>query len=317
MPSEAQLSGDDRRLGLLFSESSGFEGSSYRKRVYLDGFYTEECIDGQVARWTNGGGAVAVPVETSRGSDDAVLKLVLAGGSVNKGSVFDVKIGDKLVGSGVLDEEFKEYRFAISQELIRGESRNIINNAGSLLDDEGNAKDRGMYEIDCGQYDNAEDVQALCGGAMLVRKSAIEKVGPFDGSYFMYYEDTELSWRLRRAGYCLRYQPKSVVRHIHAGSSDEWSPTFKYYVWRNRILMCVTHTSIINATKVYLREWVAMARLLSAIVAMGRNRDEERQAVKRDLWIKLLIQRSLFRQIPKAFIKKLKLRNSWERQKLL
>jgi GT2 family glycosyltransferase/SAM-dependent methyltransferase len=316
-PGEAQLSGDGRELGLLFSESSGFEDSSYRKRIYLDGFYAEECIDGQAARWTNGGGAVAVPVETSQGGEDAVLKLVLAGGGINKGSVFEVKIGDESLGGGVLDEEFKEYRFTISQELIRGESRNIINNAGSLLDDKGNAKDRGMNEIDCGQYDNAEDVQALCGGAMLVRKSAIEKVGPFDASYFMYYEDTELSWRLRRAGYCLRYQPTSVVRHIHAGSSEEWSPTFKYYVWRNRILMCVTHTSITNATKVYLREWVAMAQLLRTIVAMGRKRNEERQAVKRDLWIKLLIQRSLFRQIPKAFIKKLKLRNSWERRKLL
>ncbi|MFQ5643676.1 MAG: glycosyltransferase [Thiogranum sp.] len=308
VPGESRPSGDGRKLGVLFSDNSGFEGCSYRKRVYLDGFHAEECIDGQMARWTNGDAVVAVPVDAGEGVGAAVLKLQLAGGEVSAGSAFDVMIGDESVGSGVLEEGFGEYRFTVNAECIRKMEGNIINNAGSLLDKNGNARDRGMNELDRGQYDSAEDAQALCGGAMLVRKSAVDRVGAFDSDYFMYYEDTELSWRLRKAGYSLRYQPKSVVQHVHAGSSEEWSPTFKYFVWRNRVLMCVTHTSIANAAKVYFLEWVSIARLLVNIVWVNRKHGDEKQAAIRDLKIKLLIQRSLSLQAPKAYFKRLKLR---------
>ncbi|MEI6146441.1 MAG: glycosyltransferase [Methylococcales bacterium] len=48
---------------------------------------------------------------------------------------------------------------------------------------------------------------------VLLRRSAIDKVGFYDDTLFMYGEDVELSYRLRRAGFLLRYCPQAVVWH--------------------------------------------------------------------------------------------------------
>lgn len=51
------------------------------------------------------------------------------------------------------------------------------------------------------------------GAALLLRRSAFIAVGGFDDRIFLYCEDVDLSWRLRRAGWVLRYVPAACVRH--------------------------------------------------------------------------------------------------------
>ena len=60
--------------------------------------------------------------------------------------------------------------------------------------------------------------------------------GGFDEQFFMYYEDTDLSFRMKAGGGKIMYCPDSIVRHIHTGSSTEWSPFFTYHVYRNKLL---------------------------------------------------------------------------------
>jgi len=48
---------------------------------------------------------------------------------------------------------------------------------------------------------------------VLLRRTALEQVALYDEALFMYGEDVELSYRLRRAGYLLRYCPAAVVWH--------------------------------------------------------------------------------------------------------
>lgn len=56
--------------------------------------------------------------------------------------------------------------------------------------------------------------RALSGGHVMLRRSAIDKCGGlFDESFFMYYEDSDLSVRLRRAGYSLHMEPRAEVVH--------------------------------------------------------------------------------------------------------
>jgi GT2 family glycosyltransferase len=115
----------------------------------------------------------------------------------------------------------------------------VVNNAGSIVLTNGYGADRGYQEVDRGQYDCAEDVFALCGCAVALRTSAGRAVGWFDEDFFLYYEDTDLSWRLRAAGWAIRYEPTAVVRHVHSATSVEWSPTFVFHTDRNRLLMLV------------------------------------------------------------------------------
>ena len=65
----------------------------------------------------------------------------------------------------------------------------------------------------------------------------VEDVGAFDDEFFMYYEDTDLAWRARLGGWKILYAPEALVRHIHCGTTEEWSPFFFFHVDRNRLAM--------------------------------------------------------------------------------
>lgn len=120
-----------------------------------------------------------------------------------------------------------------------------IQNAGGLLLRDGSGRDRGTavrdgrveHEPDRGQYDRQEEVFYFNGAAALLRKAALADAGSLDPRYFMYYEDLDLSWRLRLRAWKVLYVPDAVVEHEHAASSGEWSPLFLYEVLRNRPLM--------------------------------------------------------------------------------
>jgi GT2 family glycosyltransferase len=57
------------------------------------------------------------------------------------------------------------------------------------------------------------EVTFASGAALVVRRDAWERVGGFDGSYFMYVEDVDLSLRLRLAGYGVGLARAAVVEH--------------------------------------------------------------------------------------------------------
>ncbi len=58
----------------------------------------------------------------------------------------------------------------------------------------------------------------VCGCAPLIRESAFAQVGGFDESWFLYYEDVDLSRRLAGAGWRLLHEPRAVVAHEGGGS---------------------------------------------------------------------------------------------------
>jgi GT2 family glycosyltransferase len=115
----------------------------------------------------------------------------------------------------------------------------VINNVGSQVFDDGAGADRGWLERDLGQHDQPVEVFAWCGGGVLFRPEYLRDVGLFDDRFFLYYEDTDLSWRGQARGWRYRTAPASVIRHLHAASSVEGSEVFAYHVERNRLLMLV------------------------------------------------------------------------------
>jgi len=63
----------------------------------------------------------------------------------------------------------------------------------------------------------------LAGMFLLVRSSAFRDVGGFDEKYFLYYEDVDLCWRLRRRGYELRQvHGVSAVHAAQRASRRDW-----------------------------------------------------------------------------------------------
>jgi len=59
------------------------------------------------------------------------------------------------------------------------------------------------------------------GAFLLVRRSAWEQLGGFDKHQWMYAEDLDLCWRLRRAGWSVRLEPAAVFEHLEAAAAGE------------------------------------------------------------------------------------------------
>jgi N-acetylglucosaminyl-diphospho-decaprenol L-rhamnosyltransferase len=65
----------------------------------------------------------------------------------------------------------------------------------------------------------ARPVDWVSGAAIWLRRRALDDVGGWDERYFMYVEDVDLCWRLRRAGHRVWYEPATVVRHVGGAST--------------------------------------------------------------------------------------------------
>jgi N-acetylglucosaminyl-diphospho-decaprenol L-rhamnosyltransferase len=67
----------------------------------------------------------------------------------------------------------------------------------------------------------ATDVDWVAGTHLVVRRTAWDEVGGFDESFFMYLEDVDLCWRMKRAGWRTRYEPAGRVIHAIGRSTDQ------------------------------------------------------------------------------------------------
>jgi GT2 family glycosyltransferase len=67
--------------------------------------------------------------------------------------------------------------------------------------------------------ENPSEVDAISGALMLVRREAIEQVGPFDEGYFLHCEDLDWCTRFRRAGWKIMFVPDAPVVHSKGGST--------------------------------------------------------------------------------------------------
>ncbi len=141
----------------------------------------------------------------------------------------------------------------------------VVNSAGSVLIDDGFGGDRGFLAVDDGSFDEPCEVFNWCGGGVLLRREYLQQVGLLDERFFLYYEDTDLSWRGQVQGWRYRYVPTSVLRHLHAASSGgEGSDMFHYFVERNRLLMLTKNAPARLA-------WGAVAGYVTATASYARR----------------------------------------------
>ncbi len=91
--------------------------------------------------------------------------------------------------------------------------------------------------------DGLREVDFITGCALMIKKQALEKVGSLDPDFFLYYEDTDWSVRVKKAGFKLVVAPASVVWHKEMGAQGGRSPGHEYYVTRNNLLFMKRHAN--------------------------------------------------------------------------
>ena len=237
--------GDTRTLGIAVNFSrTAISDVAYNKPIAQSGFYHEErWAEEQVVRWTSGEGVLLLPVEERNDTKPLTLRLSASAPGQQEGMELELECEGVLLGSCCLNKSFTDFEFEIPPGLHRA-AKWVINNAGSSCDKYGNTADIGINQLDNGQFDKIVDLDAFCGCSVLIPKSLFVKLGGFNQRFFMYYEDTDLAWRMRKTGLKILFQPLSMVRHVHAGSSGEWSPNFRYYVTRNYYLNGLSNGSV-------------------------------------------------------------------------
>ncbi len=80
------------------------------------------------------------------------------------------------------------------------------------------------------------DVEAVVGCFMMVPRRVIDEVGGLDDRFFMYSEETEWCWRIRKAGYRVHYHPDVRIIHYGGGSTGGVSPWSAVETAKSQIL---------------------------------------------------------------------------------
>ena len=95
----------------------------------------------------------------------------------------------------------------------------------------------GLNEIDEGQFDREREIGFATGCCLWIPMEVICRAGMLDERFFLYYEDTEYSFRLQGKGICMYYCPSALLYHkVGASTRGADSPLCAYYIARNWLL---------------------------------------------------------------------------------
>jgi N-acetylglucosaminyl-diphospho-decaprenol L-rhamnosyltransferase len=118
-------------------------------------------------------------------------------------------------------------------------------------------------------YDRAFEIDHPLGACLMVRRAALEQVGLMDEGYFMYAEEVDLCWRIRRAGWQIWYTPEATVVHHQGAATRQFRGEMLVQLHRSRYRFFARHYPA----------WFGPAA--RAVVALGVLRDLARAAGER------------------------------------
>jgi GT2 family glycosyltransferase len=160
------------------------------------------------------------------------------GAAVARGEVLVFLNPDTVAAPGALDAlvaplaERNDIGLTTARIVLR-DRPGAINACGNTVHYTGLAYCRGAGQP-LARFAEDSDVDAVSGAAFAIRKHVFDALGGFDERFFMYVEDTDLSWRARLAGYRCHYVAGAIVAHDY---SPSYSPSKAFYLDRNRHLM--------------------------------------------------------------------------------
>ena len=111
-----------------------------------------------------------------------------------------------------------------------------------------NSRKLGRYHLSYLSKDKNHEVEILSGAFMMLRKTALDKVGLLDDNFFMYGEDIDLSYRLTQAGYLNYYFSETSIIHYKGESTKKSSVNYVFVFYKAMIIFAKKHFSEKNAS---------------------------------------------------------------------
>ncbi|MCY4062906.1 MAG: glycosyltransferase family 2 protein [Chloroflexi bacterium] len=87
----------------------------------------------------------------------------------------------------------------------------------------------------------AFEVDFTLGATMMLRREVIQRSGIFDEAFFLYCEEVDWAWRIRKLGWQILCVPAAHVTHIGGGSTSQARPDSLIHLWKSRLLLYEKH----------------------------------------------------------------------------
>jgi GT2 family glycosyltransferase len=136
----------------------------------------------------------------------------------------------------------------------------------------------GREQMSWWDRNDSREVDVVTGCYMLVRRDAIDSVGPMDERFFMYAEETDWCYRFKAEGWKCRFTPDAEIIHVGGGSAPKLGARRAQVTNQSFVKYMFKHWSKPRATVgVYLIALFYIARLLVLLPrkAFTRGKDEE------------------------------------------
>jgi len=116
------------------------------------------------------------------------------------------------------------------------------------------------------------EVDVLSGEACMVRKEVFENVNGYDEHYYIYFDEADLSWRIRLIGHHILLNPELRIIHYRSTTTRKiFSPvTVEFYRERNRICSCVKNLSAFSLVAFLISEICRFIALTCASILNKR-----------------------------------------------
>ena len=164
-------------------------------------------------------------------------RAVNAGIEASRGEIVVLLNNDTEVAPGWLEALLRPFSDPsvgmTTSKLLLFDDRARLHTTGDTVGLDGLAANRGFGERDEGQYDEAIEVFGANAAAGAYRQAMLDEIGLFEPAFESYFEDVDLAWRARLAGWDCRFTPDAVV--FHHVSATGGGPYASYRVARNRL----------------------------------------------------------------------------------
>jgi GT2 family glycosyltransferase len=95
------------------------------------------------------------------------------------------------------------------------------------------------------------------GASFLIKREVMQKIGLMDENFFLYFDEGDLCYRTREAGFKMMYVPSAIVYHKVSESFSGWTnPVVLYYSTRNELLLARKHLNLLLFIPLWIPRFV-------------------------------------------------------------
>ncbi|XHH10575.1 MAG: glycosyltransferase family 2 protein [Candidatus Bathyarchaeia archaeon] len=138
---------------------------------------------------------------------------------------------------------------AAQSKLLLMSKPSLMDCAGGLVDYYGYHIEKGRGEA-ASHYTKNSEIFYGKGASLILKREALKKAGLFDKDIFMYYDETDLCWRIRLAGYKVVFAPASIVFHASGLTTAKVYDQKKlFFAQRNHLMIVIKNFELNNMFK--------------------------------------------------------------------